>query len=65
MSNIKMPATDSRGYVAIMHDEVEFKLGIGVPRDLGKSVKSIRAQIVREAEAKKLTGQRLLCEVIK
>ena len=65
MSPVKTPAPDDRGYVAIMHDEVEFKLGIVVPRDVGKSVKSIRAQIVQEAEAKKLTGQRLLCEVIK
>lgn len=64
MSNVETP-TDSRGYVAILQDEVDFKLGIIVPRDVGERLQSITAQIVQTTEAENIKGQRLSCEVFR
>lgn len=64
MSNVETPA-DSRGYVAILQDEVDFKLGIIVPRDVGERLQSITAQIVQTTEAENIKGQRLSCEVFR
>lgn len=65
MSHVKTPATDSRGYVAIRQDEIDFKLEMIVPRDVGEGLESIRAQILSAAEAENIKGQRLSCEVFR
>ena len=47
-----------------MHDAIEFNLGIVVPRNIGKGLKSIKAQMVRKVDTEKLTGQRFPYEAV-